>query len=207
MSVTLHYFEGYGRGEVIRMILHNFGIEFTDNRYTGETFGAFAATGTAEFANVPCLEIDGKALVESRAIERYLLVKNGVNTTTAIDGYTNDSTISFLDDIRNIIAKFIYVDKNIEGLVEWIKDEFPWYLRLLNARVNEHHHFVGDAPQHADWAVFEFLEDGFLREKHAEKRRPLIEAHAPKLVEFVEHFKETYPRVVEYLATRPDCEF
>ena len=207
MSVTLHYFDGYGRGETIRMILQGHGIAFTDNRYTFETFGTFAATGLPEFGNVPCLEIDGNALVESRAIERYILSTNGVQTTTPYQGYVNDSTIYFLDDVRNMIAKFIYVDKNMEGLMKWIQDEFPWYLRLLNARVNEHHLFVGDRPQHADWAVFEFLEDGFLRPKHAELRRPLIEANAPKLIEFVEHFKSNNPRLVEYLASRPDCEF
>jgi hypothetical protein len=48
MSVTLHYFDGYGRAEGIRMILHGLGIEFTDNRYNQETFATFAATGISE---------------------------------------------------------------------------------------------------------------------------------------------------------------
>lgn len=207
MSVTLHYFDGYGRAEGIRMILHGFGIEFTDNRYNQETFAAFAATGVSETSQVPCLEIDGKSLVESRSIERYLLVRGGVTTSGHYEGYVNDSTISFLDDVRLTMAKFIYVDNNLPGLIEWMKNDLPWYLTKLSARLNEHNLFVNDRPQHADWAMFEFIYDVFLREKVAEKSKPLLEAHAPKLITFAENFKNSNAGLASYLATRPECEF
>ena len=207
MSVTFHYFDGYGRGETIRMILQGSGVEFTDDRLTYETFGAFAATGVAEFGNVPCLEIDGKVLVESRAIERYLLARAGTTTATPHEGYLNDSIISFLDDTKQIMAKFIYVDKDLPGLMEWMKTDLPWYLTRLNARVNEHNYFVGDRPQHADWAIFEFIYDVFLRAKYVDQNKPLLEAHAPKLLTFAENFKNSNERLNAYLATRPECEF
>ena len=99
MSTTFHYFDCYGRGETIRMILNGLGVEFTDDRLTEESFEVFSATGLAEFGNVPCLEIDGKSLVESRAIERYLLVRAGISFSTPYEGYLNDSIIGFLEDL------------------------------------------------------------------------------------------------------------
>jgi glutathione S-transferase len=207
MSATFHYFDGYGRGEVVRMLLHTQGIAFTDNRFDFPGFEEFAKTGKAEFGQVPCLEIDGKSLVESRAIERYLLAKAGVHTATPFEGYLDDSAISFLDDIRNIIAKFIWVDQDMEALGKWLENDFYWYLRHLNGRVNEHNFFVGSTPQHSDWAVFEFLWDGFLRPEKVDKFRPLFEAHAPKLLQFTEHFRTHNQNLTNYLASRPDKPF
>ena len=207
MSITLHYFDMYGRAEVIRMILHTQGLEFTDHRFAHDQFESFSALNIAEFGSVPCLEIDGKALVESRAIERYILERSGTTTATPLEGYSNDSTISFLDDLRNIFGKLLIVDKNPEATAEWMTNELPSYLRLLDARVNDHYLFVNDKPQHADWAVFEFLEDAFLRERYAATQKPLLYASAPKLATFAEKFKENHPRLVEYLAGRPDCQY
>ena len=204
MSTTLHYFGGYGRAEATRMILHSQGVAFTDANFDGEGFQAFLQTGKSEFGQVPCLEIDGKSLVESRAIERYLLAKAGVHTATPYEGYLNDSTLSFLDDVRGIIAKFVYVDQDMEGLMKWFASDLPYYLRLLNARVNEHHLFTGSSAQHADWAVFEFVWDGFLRAGKVAMGRPALEAHAPKLIAFAENFKNSNQNLSNYLNARPE---
>ena len=181
-------------------------MEFTDNRYTPEEVQAFLDRKIADFGQVPCLEIDGHSLVEARAIERYLLTRNGTTTTTALDGYTNDSLISFLDDIRNIFAKFIYVEQNLEALGKWMQEDLPYYLAILNQKVKENNLFVNDQPQHADWAIFEFVYDIFLRGKNVEKTRPLVDAHAPKLVAFAEHFKSSNAALATYLASRPECD-
>ena len=207
MSVTLHYFDGYGKGEVVRMLLHAQGVAFNDDRFEDEGFNEFAKTGVAEFGQVPCLEIDGKSLVESRAIERYLLVRAGVHTATAHEGYLNDSLISLLDDVRNILARFIWVEENLEAMFKWIETDFPWYLNHFNKRVNEHNFLVGSTPQHADWALFEFLWDAFLRPEKIEKSRALFEAAAPKLLQFTEHFRTHNENLANYLATRPDKPF
>lgn len=206
MSITLHYFDAYGRGETIRLILNGHGIEFTDDRLSGAAAGAFLTSGVSETAKVPALEIDGKVLVESRAIERYLLARAGIAPATPFEGYLNDSTIGILDDIRQVIAKFIYIDKDPAGLQEWLKTKFAGVIAVLNNRVNEHHLFVSNIPQHADWAVFEFLWDGFFRAGRAAEGRPLIEATAPKLVAFVENFKSTNQKLSDYLDARPELD-
>jgi glutathione S-transferase len=206
MSFTLHYFDSYGRAEASRMILHSQGIDFNDNRLDDAGFEEFSKT-RAEFGQVPCLEIDGKILVESRAIERYLLVRAGVKTSTIVEGYLDDSTISFLEDIRNIMSRFVWVEHNMEALFKWIETDLPWYLKHLNCRVNEHNLFVSCTPQHADWAVFEFIWDEFLRPERIEKSRAMFEAVAPKLIQFAESFRCHNQNLINYLATRPDSQF
>lgn len=204
MSITLHYFPNPGRGEVIRMILHSQGQQFTNDTLDSPGYESFIKSGKSEFDQVPCLEIDGKSLVESRAIERYLLCKAGIQTSTPYEGYLNDSTISFIDDIRNIIVRFMFIENNSEGLANWSINDLPFYLKCLNNRVNEHNLFVGNSPQHADWAVFQFIWDGFLRSGKAATRKPILELHAPKLISFAENFKNSDQNLSHYLSTRPD---
>jgi glutathione S-transferase len=204
MSITLYYFPSYGRAEVTRMLLHSQGRSFIDNHIDDESLKVFFDSGKAEFGQIPCLEIDEKLLVESRAIERYLLTKAGTQTGSPYEGYLNDSTISLLEDIMNIIFTFIFVDNNLEGLKTWFNTDQPFYLRILNARVNEHGLFVGSSVQHADWAVFQFVWDGFLRKGKVDIGRPTLEAHAPKLITFAENFKNSDHNLSNYLESRPE---
>ena len=81
------------------MILHSLDIEFTDNRLSLENFLRFIATGIAEFGETPFLVIYRKVFVKSRGIERYPLVRVGINPTNHYEVYLNDSTVSFIDDV------------------------------------------------------------------------------------------------------------
>lgn len=204
MSITLHYFPNPGRGEVIRMILHSQGQDFINDTFDSLGFESFIKSGKSEFDQVPCLEIDDHSLVESRAIERYLLSRAGTQTSTPYEGYLNDSTISLIDDIRNTIVRFMFIDNNPEGLAKWSASDLPFYLKCLNNRVNDHNLFVGNSPQHADWAVFQFIWDGFLRSGKAATRKPILEAHGPKLIQFAESFKNSDENLNNYLRTRPE---
>ena len=55
--IRLHYFDGYGAAEAIRMMLHHAHVQFEDIRYTGEEFLIVQKTGAFEFAELPALEI------------------------------------------------------------------------------------------------------------------------------------------------------
>jgi len=83
----------------------------------------------------------------------------------------------------------------------------PSILTLIEKRRNQHNYFVNDRPQHADWVLFEFLYDGFLMPKYAEKSRPLFEAAAPGLITWVENYIARDNRLSAYLNSRPDSDF
>lgn len=115
-QARLHYFDGFGRAECTRIILRFTGTEFEDNRHTDDTFAEFKAQGISEFGQVPMLQIDGHNLVQSRAIEKYLLRKAGVVTNDPVTEYKSESLIGFLEDVIMAISKFVWVDKDFEGL-------------------------------------------------------------------------------------------
>ena len=58
MPITLTYFDLYGRGEKARMALTVCGVDFVDNRVTGDFYKAFKASDKCEFGGLPVLELE-----------------------------------------------------------------------------------------------------------------------------------------------------
>ena len=52
------YFDTYGRAEPIRMALWKAGVEFNDNRVTGDVWKAFKESGKLPFGSMPALEFE-----------------------------------------------------------------------------------------------------------------------------------------------------
>lgn len=70
-KLVLHYFDFDGsRGEAPRLAMHLAGIPFEDNRIARKDWPAHR--DAAPFQALPFLEVDGKALAESNAINRYV---------------------------------------------------------------------------------------------------------------------------------------
>ena len=67
---VLTYFEGRGRGELIRLMLEITGTPYTERTITKEMLGDLRAKGDLLFQQLPLLEIDGMKLVQSAAIVR-----------------------------------------------------------------------------------------------------------------------------------------
>uniref|UniRef100_A0A914VAT3 glutathione transferase n=1 Tax=Plectus sambesii TaxID=2011161 RepID=A0A914VAT3_9BILA len=73
----LTYFNIMGRGEPIRLIFAQGGIDYEDNRVTGDAWTAFKPS--TPFGQLPVLEVDGKMLAQSGAICTYLAKQSGLN--------------------------------------------------------------------------------------------------------------------------------
>ena len=76
--IRLHYFDGYGEAEAIRMLLATKNIPFEDVRYTGEEFLIAQKTGAFEFGEVPALEMDGVLFSKRDSILRMLGRQHGL---------------------------------------------------------------------------------------------------------------------------------
>ena len=114
--MILHYFDIYGRGEPIRVILHYAGIQFEDRTYSFEAWPSIQ--NYFEFSELPCLEIDGIRLVQSQSIARYLCIRLGYYHK---DPYLNYLSSSLVDGIKDFLDKkieMVWVLKNFEGFVE-----------------------------------------------------------------------------------------
>ena len=69
-NIKLFYFDIYGRGEAIRLLLHYAKVEYIDERLRGHEFQEMK--NKFEFHAVPVLEKDGRLYAQSFAILRYL---------------------------------------------------------------------------------------------------------------------------------------
>ncbi|XP_041354738.1 glutathione S-transferase A4-like [Gigantopelta aegis] len=78
-SAKLIYFNGRGRGEIVRLTLAATGIQFTEEFLTEpEQFNKLKSDGRLLFGQVPLLEIDGRDIVQTNAIVRYLATKGNI---------------------------------------------------------------------------------------------------------------------------------
>ena len=70
---TFHYFQLYAKGEPIRMALWKAGVEFNDNRVTGDDWKALKASGKLPYGSMPALELaDGTMIAQQLTIMNYL---------------------------------------------------------------------------------------------------------------------------------------
>ncbi|KAI6210331.1 hypothetical protein M3Y96_00316800 [Aphelenchoides besseyi] len=199
VKYTLHYFNGRGLAESIRMIFAYKGIEFEDHRH--------------EFSDFKKDQVDGKKLPESFAILRYLAKQNGLAGKTDFDAAEIDA-IAYLwkgkEDKQNFMtAYFPYVmvltgrkegDKDKlrkEALLPALEQYIPILERLLKESGNGFFHKSG--LSFADFfaaSMFynaqKFMGDDF------NKYKTLIE-HSERI--------HSLPKVKEYVAKRPDSQF
>lgn len=69
-NLRLHYFPMPGRAEAARILLSIGNVPFEDVTFTKQQFPEFKAK--YPFGQVPALEVDGKLLAQSTAIDRYI---------------------------------------------------------------------------------------------------------------------------------------
>ena len=204
-GITLHYFDIYGRGELIRMILAFHGATYNDNRIAQDKWPGVRDSGFAEFDELPCVEMDGKKFVETRSIARYLCLRFGYYPMDVMDSYLIESICELKSDVFGpaLTATF---KRDTEALTK-IYDDMPWYLKKIEARLVRNNGgrgwFVGNSVSLADFEIFHLLWDLLLRPEKRGSYEHIVLTHAPKLKEFVDRFLNFSPRLNSYLASRP----
>lgn len=93
---TLHYFDGHGRSEFIRLMLRKADVEFVDHRFTFPEWGA----EKPNFPNggLPCWQENDFMMNETNAVARYLAKKVGFHPTNPKEAWLVDSTFDFIYD-------------------------------------------------------------------------------------------------------------
>ena len=204
MAIHLHYFNIYARGEPIRVILHYANVPFEDHQYAFEEWPPIQQN--FEFLQLPCLEIDGHRLVQSKCISRYLCQKLGYHNPDLYLDYLSTSLVEAKDDFVQKKIQMVYFEKNPEGFVDWVKTEYSHTLNVFQQRYvanGETGFFVGNSPTIGDFEIFTMLHDQFIRDFAKEKMLPILQEAAPKLIDFVEKFKNSSESLLKYLECRP----
>lgn len=198
-KIVLHYFDLYGRAEVIRMMLKAHSIDFEDNRFGSEEWVRLKLR--AEFQVCPLLEIEGKTLCETRAILRYLCMQKHLYPSDLKEIYLCESLCDFVDDIRLPLIDAARTS-DIEKMMK-AHANLPQRLLMLESRLRRNQSeqpafFHGKSAGMADFLVFNFLWDNFLS---AERREDHAAAVPKALLDFTKRMLEN-PALRNYLETR-----
>ena len=182
-KIAIHYGDGPGRGEVTRMLLAAGGIDYEDNRYSGEQFQKDTAptpenktdpTGGSRypFNQMPSLEIDGVFYAQTSSIARYAarlagLYPHGLEEALKSDEifeHTGEiqysTTPIFMDGVPGRAGtKMRSKDERTSGFQEWSKTKLPVMMAQLARLLGEDDWFCANQFSWADVAVMNRLEN------------------------------------------------
>lgn len=203
-SYKLYYFNGRGLGEVIRLTFEAKGQKFEDVRYTQETWPE--AKKNFETGKLPCLEVNGKRIPQSKAILRYLGNEFGMFGDDNFERAMVDSMMENIRDMEQELYKLI-MEKD-QAKKEEIRNNFkttvlPAFANLISGTLkqNKTGYLVGKKLSIADIHLFTFLDtvtrtDGF---------KDLLEENKDLSTHF--DMVKSIPKIKAWLEKRPETPF
>jgi len=197
-TYKLTYFDTRGRGELIRMTLHAANQPFIDERIEKSKWAELKPTTPTGV--LPVLETpEGKKLVESLAIVRYLARKFAFHGPTAEEYYEVEKIMSIVTDLGTAFAKFNFSpaeqkEDAKKNLVETVAPKlFTTLVKCLNESTTGF--FVGDKATVADLSVIAVYDTYEVVVPEVLTAFPELQSHREKVV-------ASLPGLAKYLSTR-----
>ena len=152
---TLHYFGVNGRAGVARAILSYSKANWTNALIKKEDWPKIKKSGLCEFEQVPVLEVDGKKLCESNAINLYLAEKFNLMGKDAEENYQISNLLMTLDDIGKVNKeyKFCTDDSKKADLKKKVEDCVKFFIQKFEKRyidLGKGKYFLGERFTLAD---------------------------------------------------------
>ena len=177
MSTSKHeilYFDGSGRAEAIRILLHIANVEFTDTRFKGTEWPAIKPT--TPLGSVPVLKIDGIQHCQSMSLARYAGKLAGWYPKNNDDDPVSELIVDeIMDTLNELVDSFPRKQRDANGDEEKFKElreEFETtglkkYLEFIEGWIstNGGTYCVGNAPTVADLQLVlsvRMLQSGFM---------------------------------------------
>lgn len=172
----LRYFDIRGRGEVIRIALHDLGVAFSDESFTNDEWGRerpdglkakLTSEGKLSFGQVPLLEVDGLNLVQSHTILRYLGRKYGWYNGAPAELAQIDLMADGIEDVRKRLAAIKYSEKSDDEIKSMYANYFTnpleaklWLGFYEGFLQKSQTGFVASTPvpTHADYLLLDLLD-------------------------------------------------
>eukprot|EP00775_Hariotina_reticulata_P004727 gene4727-4977_t len=164
----LTYFPITGRAETARLLFTLGGIAFEDNRIDFAEWPSFKPS--TPFGQIPVLEVDGKVIAQSGAIDHYAAKLAGLYPSDPLKAALADQAYFFCEDLlQTVVPTFKIKDpeeqaKARQELLEGaLKDKLDLLSKLVEGRPGKY--IVGDDLTIADVAIFHqlsFLQSGLL---------------------------------------------
>ncbi len=199
--LKLTYFDIHGgRGEPARLALSIGGIPFEDDRVAPSDWQR--RKPDMPFGALPVLEVDGQALAQSNAINRYVGKLTDLYPSDAWQAALCDEVMEAVEDISTKLAATFFLPEEEKKTQRkaLVEGSIPLYLTRLQQRLEAHggRYFAADGLTVGDLKVFVWtrhLKSGALDHVPTD----LVDRVAPKLVEHYERVKNE-PGVKAYYA-------
>nr|AFO69979.1 GST_mu-like protein [Strongylocentrotus droebachiensis] len=198
----------FGRryGEIIRRMFVAFGTELEDVLLRGDpkAFDQMKSSGKLPLGQVPILEVDGRLMCQSRAIQRYVAREVGKYGSNNSEAATIDEVTETCDELLENAAPWLYREQDPEKKAairkEYLEVKGPHRLSYLEKKLqsNPSGYFAGSNLTLADLAVFNILD--ILNDNMPE----VITAY-PSLLALKAKVAAD-EKIAKYLATRPKTE-
>ncbi|XP_013195571.2 glutathione S-transferase 2 [Amyelois transitella] len=202
-KVEFYYFPVKALGESVRLLLAYGGQEFEDNRIPADKWPEFKPK--TPFGQMPLLVINGKQYAQSTAISRYLGRKYGIAGADVEEDFEIDQNVELLHDLRAKAAQVQYEDDaaiKAKKHEKYTREVYPNLLKKLDEiiRKNNGHLAAGKLT----WADFMFA--GMYDYVKTMMQAPDLDEKFPSFKK-LEQTVLNLPKVKEYVAKAPKCEF
>lgn len=216
-NFKLCYFNGKGLAETSRLLFAVSGVEYTDFRYPIEILDLKTYNFVRDefekdkkdgvllnsLNKVPFLEVDGKVICQSKAIERYLARQFNLMGNDDLESAKIDSICECVRDFKSEYqnVRKLPESEREQGMQKWFNVTLPSKLNALE-HIVESDFSVGGRLSLADVVLFSFLTQ-FFDNKEGSRRAYEQTPHIKSVVETVEKIDS----IANWLQERPDTSF
>ncbi|RUS87281.1 hypothetical protein EGW08_004961 [Elysia chlorotica] len=198
-QVKLVYFDARGRAELLRLILHQSGVKFEDQRVTFADWPALKPK--MPFSSLPFLEIDGKAYNESMCLCRFAARRHNLIGKTDVDALYVDQILTQSDELRTKQIKIKFNKDEAEKATlakAYAEEQLPQFLGNMEKRLkdNKTGFFIGSAITMAELAIYDITENDLKENAKLLDKYPMLAA--------VRKTVESQPNLKDYLKNRKD---
>ena len=193
----LTYFNGRGRAELTRLIFAQAGVQYEDKRIAKEEWPELKPK--TPNGSLPILEIDGKTLLGSIPIARFVAERFGLAGSNDIE---NTEIAGVMDCLTDLVTSFLKVlfekdeTRKAELKKKFDEEDSPKFLSLLEKRVTADGWLYGSKVTYVDIA---FL--------NLSQRLPAeVLAKYPGL-KSVKDNVEALPNIAQWIKNRPVTQF
>jgi len=204
-ALKMTYFDGRGRGEILRLIMAKGGVKHDDVRLTFEQWPEFK--GKTPFGSMPVLELNGKMYAQALALAIFLARENKLYGANNLENLMIDQILMCREDIVVPEAKIKFEQdqgKRAELTKDMIDTTYPKFFGFFDTIIKDNPTksgwAVGKKISMADLVIFDVSEWIFgLKEEEMRSAYPNIAAVRAKVA--------TTPGIKEYLANRKETPF
>ncbi|CAF0883484.1 unnamed protein product [Didymodactylos carnosus] len=204
-TYKLYYFNGRGRGEVIRLIFAAAGQKFEDVRYEHSEWGKHK--NEMPLGQMPVLEVDGQKLPQSLSIARFVAKQLHLAGKDNLEQAKADSVVDTIYDLmQQYFTKVFLVQEESqkeEAKQKFLKEDATKQLTNLETLLTSYGQngpfFLGNQLTWADLMFFETVATLSQLDKN------ILEKY-PKLKRCHEEVGNN-PKIAAYLKSRPNTPF